>query len=507
MRRRTFLQQTLLGAAALSLAPRLPASAARLPRKPNLLVFLPDQQRADTLAPYGAGRTHAPNLNKLATQSTIFDRTYVTQPVCTPSRSSLMTGMWPHQSGCTENNQSLAATWKTLPEMLADSDYHCGYFGKWHLGDEVFAQRGFQEWASIEDIYQNHFSEGREAGRISDYSRFLLSKGLKPDVPERGCFSRKFASRLPFELSKPAFLEQNACDFLTRNQRQPFILFVSFLEPHTPYFGPLNSEHRLDEVEFDPNVEDTFGPDMPLKYRLKQEAQAEEYGTTIDEFRLVKRNYMGLVTEIDRSIGGILKKLDDLGLNDDTVVVHTSDHGDMMGSHRLFEKEVMFEEAVRVPYFVRLPGQRRSGRISSAVSHIDFAPTMLDLLGGLPHPQCAGRSLAPCLRGEAHQPSPIFLEWAPKPSGGERVKKDTTLASKEEVAKVCRESTRTVITPDGWKLSLRDADRAELYHLPKDPGELHNLAATAPAGTVSRLSTLIHNWQKEQRDPLKLPTA
>ena len=507
MRRRTFLQHTLTGAAAFALTSRLSASDARLPRKPNLLVFLPDQQRADTLSPYGLGRTHAPNLNKLAAQSTVFDRAYVTQPVCTPSRSSLMSGMWPHQSGCTENNQALPAQVKTLPELLADPDYHCGYFGKWHLGDEVFAQRGFHEWISIEDLYQNHFSEGREAGKVSDYSRFLIAKGLKPDVPERGCFSRKFASQLPLELSKPAFLEQHACDFLARNRRQPFILFISFLEPHTPYFGPLNNEHRLDEVEFDANVNDRFGSDMPLKYRLKQEGQAEEYGYTVEDFRLIKRNYMGLVTEIDRSIGGILKKLEDLDLVDDTIVVHTSDHGDMMGSHRLFEKEVMFEEAVHVPYFVRLPGQRRAGRVRSAVSHIDFAPTMLDLLGRPPHSQCVGRSLAPCLRGEERPEEPIFIQWSPKPKRSERVKKGTTLASQEAIARVCGESTRTVITPDGWKLSLRDADRAELYHLPHDPGEIRNLFSAPPPGVVPRLTALIRGWQKANGDELDLPSA
>ncbi len=506
MHRRTFLHHTVVGGTALGLAPRLPASA-RLPRKPNLIVFLPDQQRADTLAPYGNGRTHAPNLNKLATQSTVFERAYVTQPVCTPSRSSLLTGLWPHQSGCTENNRALPTHAQTLPELLADPDYRCGYFGKWHLGDEVFAQRGFHDWVSIEDIYQEHFSAGRERGRLSDYSRFLLEKGHQPDSPARGAFSRKFASQLPIELSKPVFLERHACDFIERNRRQPFILFISFLEPHTPYSGPLNHEHRLDEVEFDANATHPFDESMPLKYRLKQEAQAEEYGRTPAEFRPIKRNYLGLVTQIDRSIGGVLKKLDDLALADHTVVVHTSDHGDMMGSHRLFEKEVMFEESVRVPFLVRLPGQQQQNRIAEPVSHIDFVPTMLDLLGRPPHGQCAGRSLAPCLRREARPQSPVFIQWSPKPGRTERVKKNTQLASPAAVARACGESTRTVVTPDGWKLSLRDTDHPELYHLPKDPGEMRNLMPEPPPQIVARLTGLIDAWQKACGDSLRLVPA
>src|SRR5256885_4785082 len=120
-------------------------------RKPNLVLFLPDQQRADTIACYGGAKVHAPNLNKLASESVIFERTYVTHPLCTPSRSSLMTGTWPHTNGCTHNNVRLNDTYRCLPELIDDSDYACAYMGKWHLGDELLAQRGFSDWVSIRD--------------------------------------------------------------------------------------------------------------------------------------------------------------------------------------------------------------------------------------------------------------------------------------------------------------------------------------------------------------------
>src|SRR3954469_1123325 len=103
-------------------------------RKPNLILFLPDQQRADTLACYGGVKVHAPNLNRLATESVIFDRTYVTHPVCTPSRSSLLTGLWPHQNGCTYNNLRLDERHRCFPELLNNSHYRTAYMGKWHLG-------------------------------------------------------------------------------------------------------------------------------------------------------------------------------------------------------------------------------------------------------------------------------------------------------------------------------------------------------------------------------------
>jgi len=119
-------------------------------RKPNLLVLWTDEQRADTLAVYGNRRIHTPHLNRLATQSFVFRDAYVSQPVCTPSRATVMTGLYPHQCGCTANNIPLRADTPCLPELLADPDYATGYMGKWHLGDEIFAQHGFREWVSIE---------------------------------------------------------------------------------------------------------------------------------------------------------------------------------------------------------------------------------------------------------------------------------------------------------------------------------------------------------------------
>src|SRR5436305_6042233 len=142
-------------------------------RKPNLILFLPDQQRADTLACYGGVKVHAPNLNKLASESVIFQRAYVTQPVCTPSRSSLMTGTWPHNNGCTRNSVPLDRRFQVLPELMADKDYRTGYIGKWHLGEEGPAKRGFQQWVSTDDH--------------GDYTNFLISERVSPDKQDARC--------------------------------------------------------------------------------------------------------------------------------------------------------------------------------------------------------------------------------------------------------------------------------------------------------------------------------
>jgi arylsulfatase A-like enzyme len=476
---------------------------ATLTRKPNLLVFLPDQQRADTIKPYG-GRVHTPNLDQLAAQSAVFQQAYVTQPICTPSRSSLMTGTWPHANGCTRNFLILDPNWRCLPELIADADYRFGYIGKWHLGNEMFAQHGFEEWISVENDprYQQLVSPGRDPTVVSDYSKFLFARGLKPR-DGRDYFDNWFATYLPIELSKSKFLEGKGCEFLDNHKNEPFVLFVAFFEPHSPYNGPLNEEHQLDEVEVDPTVGDVFGPDMPLRYRLRQERDRKRYGDPPEKYREAKRNYFGLISLVDRSVGAILAKLDAVGLADNTIVVHTSDHGDMMTAHGLMRKEMLFQEAVRVPYLVHLPGQRDGFSISQPVSHIDFAATILDLLGKAPHEQCVGRSRAPLVRGDTMAPETIFLQWSPGKTP--KVGKGTKLASSAQIRCALDESTRAAITPEGWKLCLRDKDKNELYNLRSDPHEQHNLFnASEQKDVVARLGAEIRRWQKHVGDGVEV---
>jgi arylsulfatase A-like enzyme len=469
-------------------------------RKPNLILFLPDQQRADTLACYGGVKVHAPNLNKLASESVVFERTYVTHPVCTPSRSSLMTGTWPHINGCTHNSVSLARRFRVFPELMQDQDYRTAYIGKWHLGEDGPAGRGFVHYIS---------TDGH-----GDYSKFLISEGIAPDKLN-GRFSEVAISNLPIELSRPKFLEKHACDFIEKHQRDPFILVVAFVEPHSPYNGPLNDANPLDVIELDVTATLPESENIPLRYRLMREWQQAEalldrgrlptqlfFGITADEYRSMKQRYLGLVTLVDQSIGAILGCLERCGLTDDTIVVHTSDHGDSLGAHHLFGKETMFEEAARVPWLIRLPGKTRQKLISHPVSHIDFVPTLLDLLGQSNHPQCAGKSLLPLTNDATALAKNVFFEWAPNRT---KVKKGSRLARRRMIKRAVEESTRTVVSPDGWKLCLRDRDLNELYNLKDDPFETRNLYSDVQhASVTSKLASEIHRWQEATNDKLKL---
>jgi len=370
--------------------------------------------------------------------------------------------------------------------------------GKWQLGDESERQRGFREWISTEGV--------------SDYCRFLLDRGYVPDKAN-GAFSKNAVSNLPLEVSKPVYLQQQATRFIEEHQGTPFLLVISYVEPHSPYNGPLNDEHSLAEID-----RRTIAPasaDVPLRYKLSQEWQRNEamldrerlpmpyfFGITPDEYRGIRQRYFGLITLIDRSIGAVLACLERTGLIDQTIIVLTSDHGDMLGDHHLFGKEVMFEAATRVPYLVRQAGQRRQLRINQPVSHIDFLPTLLDLLNRPPSPDLDGKSKVPQLRGEVMAPENVFMEWSPNRM---KVLKGTQLATRLAIKRAVNESSRAIILQDGWKLCLRDKDTNELYNLDKDPTEEHNLYHLPEYKDIVKRGTAeIYDWQERTGDRLTL---
>ncbi|MGC9454726.1 MAG: sulfatase family protein [Phycisphaerae bacterium] len=487
---------------------------------PNLLFIFTDEQRYDTLRAYGNSRIHTPNLNRLAEQSCVIERAYVTQTVCTPSRSSIMTGLYPHSNGCTENNVPLSAGVPCLAEMLR-GDHETAYFGKWHLGDEIFAQHGFEHWRSIEDGYHKYYSPGRDQNSRSTYHNWLLEHGVKPADGSR--FGRGEAARLPERLGKPAYLAGEAERFIRDSANRPFALYVNFLEPHMPFYGPRDDEHDPDtEVYLPENFQHPPTEDQPLKTRLFERKyyhsghDGMELKTEAD-WRRIRANYWGLCSLVDTHVGRILRTLEDCGLSENTIVVYTSDHGDMMGSHRLLAKCVQFEEAARVPLMIRLPGQTTGRRIAGPVSQIDLVPTLLELMGEDVPDNLQGRSLKPILtddsRGEAG--NDVFLEWN-GPNCGlaadvvgkvELPEELKAYATVEEAADAIRDPVRTVVSRDGWKLNVSPKrGEHELYDLNSDPLELNNLA---PQGDQKdRMNDLlgrIRDWQRRTEDTVELP--
>jgi arylsulfatase A-like enzyme len=485
---------------------------------PNLLFLFTDEQRFDTLGAYGNPRIHTPNLNRLAEQSCVFDRAYVTQPVCTPSRSTILTGLYPHTTGCTENNVPLAPEVPCLPEMLR-GDHLTAYFGKWHLGDEIFAQHGFEHWRSIEDGYAKYYQPGRDRSARSTYHHWLVENGFQP--ANGSSFGRGEAAHLPEEYGKPAYLGNEAGRFIRENADRPFALYVNFLEPHMPFFGPRDDEHDLaSEVVLPGNFGKPPTDDQPLKTRLFERHYREQGHSglplrTEADWRRMIANYWGLCSLVDTHVGRILRTLDECGLADNTLVVYTSDHGDMMGSHRLLAKCVMFEEAARVPLLVRLPGQSKPRRVAAPVSQVDLVPTLLDLLGEDVPATLQGESLRPVLEGAQEPDRDVFYEWNGPNCGlagdvlgkvdlPEHLRDDATA---EQAVSAITDPVRTVVTPDGWKLNVSPTrGEHELYDLNADPLETANLAGRSEhAARMDDLLGRLRGWQRRTGDTVELP--
>jgi len=493
-----------------------------MPPKPNLLFIFTDQQRADTLGCYGNQAIQTPNLNALAAESCVFQNAYVTQSVCTPSRASILTGLCPHTHGCDRNNVPLRPETPTLAEMVAE-DTLCAYYGKWHLGDEVVAQHGFTDWVSIEDYYRRYYSREEYLALFSSYHHFLLENGFEPDYERAGArlFDRVKAASLPEPYTKARFLGREAAHFLRerKGSEQPFVLYVNFLEPHTPYVGPLGDLYRPEELPAAPHFRLKPAPNAALVNRMVADQYMDQgflYGqdlTTEAGCRRTWAQYWGNITLVDRAVGEILGALDETGLAERTVVVFTSDHGDMMGDHGYFGKCVLYEEAVRVPLLMRVPWLDQEPRlIPGRISQIDLVPTLLDLLWEPIPAGLQGQSRAAILRGESTlAENDVFIEWNGPDGRPDRFFGQGSAHLAEPLSAEARDQAqewvpvrgpwRSVVSADGWKLNLSATDRCELYDLNSDPHELRNrFDESEQQERIGDLAGRVRAWQAQTGD-------
>ena len=489
--------------------------------QPNLVYIFTDQQRADTMSAYGNNWIQTPNLNRLSDDSIVFENAYVSAPICTPSRATQMTGLWPHTNGCTKNNIPLADDIKTFAEFFPD-DYHTAYYGKWHLGDEVIKRRGWDEWHSIEDQYRVWSTKEDNNEILSDYHHYLISQGYKPDKESSGkmVFSRSFAAQLPEEHTKAAYLGRKVSEFIDHNKANPFAICVNFFEPHPPYTGPFNDLYEPDDIPQTPVFRvdppdnasrmSTLMADDQAKKRLvvnrDQETSILETDDEFNgpltnsekEFRKVQAKYYGLVTLMDKAVGQILDAIEKAGISEETIVVFTSEHGDQMGDHNFFHKIVMYEQSAKVPMLLSVPWLE-SYRGKGRYSHIDTIPTLLELMGQKIPDHLQGQSRMKDLETKKSlEENDVYLDW-----NGRSVDQTFPLSELERMREIPH---RCVITGDGWKLNLSVGDQSELYDLNSDPYEQVNLYDNLKfSGKVLELAHKIRNWQLETGDTALIP--
>jgi arylsulfatase A-like enzyme len=321
-----------------------------------------------------------------------------------------------------------------------------------------------------------------------------VREGFPPDETDTlghgPVFSRTFAAGLAEPFTKASYLAAEAEAFLTeRRDGRPFLLSVNTLEPHPPTYGPLNRWHDPVAIPTGPAFAQRVGEEASRHHRrraerIRKQGYKHHPIATADDWRRLRANYYGLVSLVDGMVGRVLAALAASGQAENTIVVYTSDHGDMLGDHALAQKGVFYEQAVRVPLLLRVPWLTpASASVEHPFSQIDLAATLRELMG-LPSPNAGdGHSRASELA--ALTPRDAVVMWN----------------DRENTA----DDGRSLITADGWKLNLFRDDEPELYHLTADPAELKNLGREAAArGRIAELSERLREWQRTQGDPLPL---
>ena len=500
-----------------------------MPERPNLVFVFSDRQRYDTMRCYGNDWIQTPHLNALSEQSFVFENAYVTQAVCAPSRSSIMTGLFPHATGVPRNKLVMRQDAKTIAEMVSP-DYKCAYFGKWHLGDEVVAQRGFDHWISGMDRLWEEYTNDDYLAFRTDYHHYLVANGYEPDqdAPPGRIFSDHFRSQLPAEHQMASFFADHARDFIHENADNPFVLYVSFLEPHPPFTGPFDDLYDPATLPVDPTfmkkpeggsmfnrvradffMQTEFSDAIDPESKVDWERRRNEYNatpmlvghdiSTEAGWRQLRAGYMGNMTVVDNAVGTIVDAVDEAGLADDTIVVFTSEHGDLVGTHGMLEMRTPYEEASRAPLLMRVPWLSSAQRsIGGNFSHVDLVPTMLDLLYEPTPTGLHGTSRAPVLKGEATlDDNDVFIEHngvGDRDLGNPRINRLNELP------------WRTVVTSDRWKLNLCATDQCELFDLNSDPYEERNLFNESDQrDRIHEMAERIRRWQHATGDDAPLP--
>ena len=464
-----------LGFAFALLFTALPIHAAP---KLNVLFLAVDDMNND-LGCYGHPQVKSPNIDRLAKLGVRFDRAYCQFPLCSPSRSSLMTGLRPDTTRVFDLQYHFRTHLPdvvTLPQMFSNSGYYAARVGKiYHYGNP--GQIGTD---GLDDP-KSWMHKANPAGR----DKTVIEMDILNYTPKRG-----LGSAMSFLADKAGRDEEHTdgkvategIKLLEANQDKPFFLAIGFYKPHTPYVAPAKYWEPYPLAGIQLPAEPVGNRDSKLKPALASSPQPY-FGVTPDQARECKQAYYAAISFVDAQIGRVLDALDRLKLWDNTVVVFWSDHGYHLGEHGLWMKQSLFEESARVPLVVVAPGAKGNGKpCVRTVEFVDLYPTLAELTGLTPPKNLAGASLKPLLENPAGAWSkPAFTQvWRGTFPG---------------------HSVRT----ERWRYTEWDDGKqgAELYDHEADPREFTNLATDPKhADTVKELKSLVaRNWAQPYVPP------
>lgn len=497
-------------------------------KKPNILLITSDQQHWSTLGAINS-EIQTPNLDRLASQGTMFTRAYCPNPTCTPTRASIVTGMYPSQHGAWTLGTKLLEDRHTVGEDFMAHGYRTALIGKAHFqplrGTEEY--RSLEAYPILQDLdYWREFQEAfygfdhvelarnhtNEAHVGQHYALWMEEQGCTEwrdyFLPPTGHMDRSIEHTwpIPEKYHYDKWIADRTNRLLEQYQQkeESFFLWASFFDPHPDYLVPEPWDKMYDPEKLTlPHAVPGEHDHNPPHFKLTQEKDADfsawkESGFEIHGYHSHQRyseqeqrrnmaTYYGMVSLMDKYIGRILDKLDELGLADNTIVVFTTDHGHMFGQHGMhFKGGFHYEDLIKLPFIVRYPGKVPAGRTSTAMqSLIDLAPTFLTLSGiPVPHAMTGVDQSAVWLGEQSAARDHVLCEFHHEP---------TTIHQK------------TLVT-ERYKLTIYyNQTYGELFDLLEDPEELHNRWDDPQYAQLKSELLLRYAWAELGKESLPMP--
>jgi len=400
--------------------------------KPNILFIFSDDHACQAISAYGSKLTQTPHIDRIAHGGMRFDRCYVTNSICGPSRACILTGKYSHKNHYYLNDEQFDGSQQTFPKLLQQAGYQTALVGKWHLGFES-SPTGFDHWNILKHqgyYYQPKFisplGESQHVGYVTDlitrYTLQWLEEGRDPEKP----FMLMMQHKAPHRPWDPSLERVN--DFVGKRFPEPTTLFDDYRNrasaarlAHMRIADHMNTRGAdLKAWEQDEKNPASASSDRDWFYNKLTTQQKATWKAPMDrknqdfyagklsgkdlvrwKYQRFLQDYLSCAASVDDSVGTVLDYLKKTGLNKNTIVIYSSDQGFYLGEHGWFDKRFMYEESLKTPLLVSWPGKIQAGAVSDhIVSNLDFAETFLDLAGIDVPDEMQGRSLVPLLRGQ-----------------------------------------------------------------------------------------------------------
>jgi choline-sulfatase len=477
------------------------------PKKPNILYIFADQMRGDCLGSLPDSKVITPNLNRLSSEGVTFTRCMSNSPLCVPARSALMTGQLPRENGIWSNRCGADENGPSHVRNIRDAGYHTGVIGKTHLWrhsasgktglhvsemDHNLAAWGFEDRLEINDPIETGWMD-------CHYTDYLASKGLLQAHREfiMNWVRQAYREGNPIPWEQPpapvpegedidSFVGLRSVEWLSEyNDSRPFYLQVQFTGPHDPYDGPQSYRDQYDHSMLDEGITQLPDP-VPASLKARLARTQAIVNATKEQRQKWRVGYYANITLIDDWVGRILAAVAAKGELDNTWVIFSSDHGEMLGDHGMWSKANFYRQSVHVPCILRpaasRPLQNQTGWASSAlIQQIDLPVTMIDIAAAKPLEDPQGDSLT------------HFVDL-----------KETDAAASEGKAAVFSElfGQSTVITDD-YKLTVRvdDSHPQQLFELEQDPDELNNSVRQSEATVSDLIATHVRPFEDHINRP------